>query len=159
MVQVIYPGTFDPVTNGHVNIVERAAALFDQVVIAVARNEKKMPLFNLDERIALLEQSLRHLTHIKVVGLQMLLTHFMRENGIYTVLRGLRVVSDFEYEFQLSNMNKAIEPKMETIFLPTDEKHGYISSSLVKEIASLQGDTHTFVPPAVSRALRAKYPA
>jgi pantetheine-phosphate adenylyltransferase len=154
---VIYPGTFDPITIGHVDLVERAARLFQKVVVAIAFNEKKTPLFSLDERVALCSASLAPLPNIEVVGFSNLLTEFVRSQGARCVLRGLRAVADFEYEFQLANMNRALYPEFEGIFLTPSEQLSYISSSLVREIASLHGDVTPFVPPPVASALAARF--
>ena len=157
MKTVIYPGTFDPITNGHIDLVERAARLFDQVVLAIAYSEKKSPLFSLEERIELCEQSLTHLENIEVCGFSNLLTDFAQSKGARCVLRGLRAVADFEYEFQLANMNRAMYPEFESVFLTPSEHLSYISSSLVREIASLQGDITPFVPALVAAALQGKF--
>jgi len=154
---VIYPGTFDPITNGHVDLVERAARLFHKVVVAIAFNERKTPLFSLDQRVALCSASLQHLPNIEVVGFSNLLTEFARSQGSRCVLRGLRAVADFEYEFQLANMNRALYPEFESIFLTPSEQLSYISSSLVREIASLNGDVTPFVPAAVATALQERF--
>jgi len=154
---VIYPGTFDPITNGHVDLTERAARLFDRVVVAIAHSEKKTPLFTLDERVALCEQALAHLDNVEVVGFSNLLTDFARSQGARCVLRGLRAVADFEYEFQLANMNRAIYPEFESIFLTPSEHLSYISSSLVKEIAALDGEIRPFVPSHVAAALKKRF--
>jgi len=154
---VIYPGTFDPITNGHIDLVERAARLFDEVVLAIAHSEEKSPLFTLEERIALCEQSLAHLENIEVCGFSNLLTDFARSKGARCVLRGLRAVADFEYEFQLANMNRAMYPEFESVFLTPAEHLSYISSTLVREIASLRGDISPFVPAPVCEALRKKF--
>ena len=157
MKTVVYPGTFDPITNGHVDLVERAAQLFEQVVVAIAHSEKKTPLFTLAERIDLCETSLAHLDNIEVCGFSNLLTDFAKSKNARCVLRGLRAVSDFEYEFQLANMNRAMYPEFESVFLTPGEHLSYISSSLVREIASLDGDVSGFVPPPVCAALSAKF--
>lgn len=154
---VIYPGTFDPVTNGHVNLTERAARLFDKVVVAIAHSEKKTPLFTLEERVALCESSLAHLDNVEVTGFSNLLTEFAQSQGASCVLRGLRAVADFEYEFQLANMNRAMWPEFESIFLTPSEHLSYISSSLVREIAALDGDITPFVPPQVAEALKERF--
>ncbi|MEM6580714.1 MAG: pantetheine-phosphate adenylyltransferase [Pseudomonadota bacterium] len=154
---VIYPGTFDPITNGHVDLTERAASLFDKVVVAIAFSEKKTPLFSLEQRIALCEQSLKHLDNIEVKGFDNLLTDFAKSEGSSCVLRGLRAVADFEYEFQLANMNRAMYPEFESVFLTPAEHLSYISSSLVREIASLGGDISPFVPEPVSKALYERF--
>jgi pantetheine-phosphate adenylyltransferase len=154
---VIYPGTFDPITNGHVDLTERAARLFDRIVVAIAYSAKKTPLFSLDERVALCRESLAHLDNVEVVGFSNLLTEFAKSQGSSCVLRGLRAVADFEYEFQLANMNRAIFPEFESIFLTPSEHLSYISSSLVREIASLQGDIRPFVPAPVALALQERF--
>ena len=152
--RVVYPGTFDPITNGHKDLVERAAAMFDEVIVAVARSEKKGPLFDIDQRVALAEECLAHLPNVRVVGFSKLLAFFCQEQQANILLRGLRAVSDFEYEFQLANMNRKLAPDLETVFLTPAEHLSFISSSLVREIALLGGDVDQFVPPAVARALR-----
>ena len=154
---VIYPGTFDPITNGHVDLTERAARLFDRVVVAIAHSQKKTPLFSLEERVALCEVALGHLDNVEVVGFSNLLTDFARSQNARCVLRGLRAVADFEYEFQLANMNRAIYPEFESIFLTPSEHLSYISSSLVKEIAALNGDISPFVPAQVAAALKSRF--
>ena len=154
---VIYPGTFDPITNGHVDLTERAARLFDRVVVAIAHSEKKTPLFNLEERVALCQQTLSHVDNVEVVGFSNLLTDFARSQGANCVLRGLRAVADFEYEFQLANMNRAMWPEFESIFLTPSEHLSYISSSLVREIAALNGDITPFVPEQVAAALKQRF--
>ncbi len=150
---VIYPGTFDPITNGHVDLVERAASLFDRVIVAIAYSERKTPLFSLEQRIALCEASLNHLDNIEVKGFSNLTTQFARAEGARCVLRGLRAVADFEYEFQLANMNRAMFPEFESIFLTPSEHLSFISSTLVREIASMGGDITPFVPAPVAQAL------
>ena len=156
---VVYPGTFDHITNGHIDLVERAARLFDQVVVAIAESQKKQPLFDLEERVALSQQSLQHLDNVKVAGFSGLLTDFVSEQGSNCVLRGLREVADFEYEFLLANMNRAIKPDFESVFLTPAEDLAYISSSLVREIASMGGNISPFVAEPVAMALQRKFPA
>ncbi|MCK9564114.1 MAG: pantetheine-phosphate adenylyltransferase [Bacteroidales bacterium] len=158
MKTVVYPGTFDPITNGHIDLVERACNLFDHVIVSIAKSEKKKPLFSLEERIELAQAALSHISNVEVVGFDYLLVNFARDRGVTAILRGLRAVSDFEYEFQLANMNRALYEEAETIFLTPAEKHSYISSSLVREIAGLGGDISPFVHPAVADALRSKFP-
>lgn len=154
---VVYPGTFDPVTNGHIDLVERAAKLFERVVVAVATSEKKAPLFSLEERVSLLQESLRQVPAAEVVPFQGLLIDFVTAQQSHCVLRGLRAVADFEYEFQLANMNRAMNPEFESVFLTPSAELSYISSSLVREIASLGGDVRGFVTPNVAQALKQKF--
>mgnify|MGYP001813260848 CR=1 FL=1 len=154
---VIYPGTFDPITNGHVDLTERAARLFDRVVVAIAHSEKKTPLFNLQQRVELCQSSLAHLDNVEVMGFSNLLTDFAQSQGARCVLRGLRAVADFEYEFQLANMNRAMYPEFESIFLTPAEHLSYISSSLFRDIASLGCVISPFVPDSVGAALMNRF--
>ncbi|QEW08182.1 pantetheine-phosphate adenylyltransferase [Nitrincola iocasae] len=149
----VYPGTFDPITNGHTDLVERASKLFDLVVVAVAESPKKSPLLPLDLRVSLAKTSLSHLSNIRVVGFNCLLAELIQREGANIILRGLRAVSDFEYEFQLANMNRKLSPDVESLFLTPAEHLTYISSTLIREIASLGGDVSQFVHPKVSDAL------
>ncbi len=149
----VYPGTFDPMTNGHVDLVVRAAPLFERLIVGVAHNPVKGPSFGLDERIELARESLAGIPHVEVRGFNTLLAHFVREVGASVILRGLRAVSDFEYEFQLASMNRHLIPEAETMFLTPAEQFSFISSSLVREVARLGGDVSSFVPPAVLRRL------
>lgn len=157
MVTAVYPGTFDPITNGHTDLIERAARMFDRVVVAIASSEKKGPLFTIDERVDLAKQVLKHLPNVEVMGFSELLVNFVERVDGHLVIRGLRAVSDFEYEFQLANMNRAIMPKFETVFLTPAEHLSYISSSLVKEIGSLGGNVGKFVDPVIHAAMMKKY--
>jgi pantetheine-phosphate adenylyltransferase len=157
MRKVVYPGTFDPITNGHIDLVERACRLFDRVVVAVAASNRKNPLFTLEERVALACETLAHLPNVEVVGFDILLVEFVRQQNAQAVLRGLRAVSDFEYEFQLANMNRALAPDMESLFLTPAEHLSYISSSIVREIAVLGGDIGKFVAAPVEAALKEKF--
>ncbi|EAQ97663.1 pantetheine-phosphate adenylyltransferase [Congregibacter litoralis] len=154
---IIYPGTFDPITIGHVDLVERASKLFDRVVVAIAFSEKKTPLFSLEERVALCSEALAGIDGVEVKGFSNLLTDFVISENARCVLRGLRAVADFEYEFQLANMNRALYPEFESIFLTPSEHLSYISSSLVREIAALNGNITPFVPENVSKALEEKF--
>lgn len=151
---VIYPGTFDPVTNGHIDLVQRAASLFDHVIVAIAANTNKSPFFALDERIKLASDALSDIENVEVCGFDTLLVNFAHSRNANVILRGLRAVSDFEYEFQLANMNRKLAPEIETIFLTPAEQFSYISSSLVREIAALGGDVSAFVPENVGAALQ-----
>ncbi|MEK9988723.1 MAG: pantetheine-phosphate adenylyltransferase [Luminiphilus sp.] len=154
---VVYPGTFDPVTNGHIDLIERAAKLFEKVVVAVATSEKKAPLFDLEKRVALAQECLGHVPAAEVVPFHGLLIDFVASQGSHCVLRGLRAVADFEYEFQLANMNRAMQPEFESVFLTPSAELSYISSSLVREIAGLGGDVSGFVPPPVVAALSERF--
>lgn len=153
-VSAMYPGTFDPITLGHEDLVRRAARLYDKVVVAVAANTgSKAPMFTLDERVELAEGTLGDLDNIEVSGYEGLTVDFARANGLAVIVRGLRAVSDFEYEFQLANMNRHLTNEVETVFLTPTDKYSFISSTLVREVASLGGDVAQFVSPAVKRAL------
>lgn len=150
----IYPGTFDPITNGHTDLVERAAKLFDRVIVAIAASTQKGPMLDLELRISLASQVLAHLDNVEVTGFDCLLTRFAEKSGANIIVRGLRAVSDFEYEFQLANMNRALNPAIESVFLTPAEQYSFVSSSLVREIAALQGDVSKFVHPIVDNALK-----
>ncbi|MCF6281294.1 MAG: pantetheine-phosphate adenylyltransferase [Candidatus Polarisedimenticolaceae bacterium] len=152
----IYPGTFDPITSGHSDLVHRASTLFDQVIVAIAANPKKSPLFSLDERVDMAQQVLSTNTNITIQPFDSLLVDFAHKQGANIILRGLRAVSDFEYEFQLAGMNRRLAPDIETLFLTPGEKFTYISSGLVREIASLGGNVTEFVDPLVETALKRK---
>lgn len=157
MKTIVYPGTFDPITNGHIDLIERACKLFDRVVIGIAISEKKQPLFSLEERAALVQAAVGHLPNIEIRGFSNLLVNFVKDCGSTAVLRGLRAVSDFEYEFQMANMNRALSPEIESVFLTPSEQHSYISSSLVREIAVLKGNITPFVHTSVATALVEKF--
>jgi pantetheine-phosphate adenylyltransferase len=154
---VVYPGTFDPITNGHVDLIHRAARLFDRVVVAVAADTGKMPLFSTEERVELVRGSVADHPNVEILPFEGLLVNFARNLGVSVIMRGLRAVSDFEYEFQLAGMNRRMAPDIETLFLTPAEQYAYISSSLVREIARLRGDVSTFVTPTVQAALRARF--
>ncbi|MBV2134132.1 pantetheine-phosphate adenylyltransferase [Pseudomonas sp. MAP12] len=158
MNRALYPGTFDPITKGHGDLIERAARLFDEVIIAVAASPKKNPLFSLEQRVAMAEAVTAHLPNVRVIGFSNLLAQFAQQQQANVLLRGLRAVSDFEYEFQLANMNRQLAPQVESLFLTPSEQYSYISSSLVREIAALGGDIDKFVHPAIARALHERYP-
>lgn len=157
MKTVIFPGTFDPITKGHVDLVERASKLFDQVVLAIASSEKKQPLFSLEERIALCDETFSHLDNIEACGFKGLLVKFAASKNSQTVLRGVRTIADFEYEAQLANMNRAMSAEFETVFLNASPSLSHISSSLVREIASMGGDVEDFVPAPVFTALKGRF--
>ncbi len=153
----VYPGTFDPITNGHVDLVSRAAPLFDHLVVAIADSQTKGPSFSLDERIDMARSALDGIANVEVRGFSTLLANFVNEIGAGVILRGLRAVSDFEYEFQLASMNRHLIPDAETLFLTPAEQYSFISSSLVREIARLGGDVSGFVHPVVQQALRRRW--
>lgn len=153
-VAAMYPGTFDPITLGHEDLVKRAAQLFDRVVVAIADNPgSKAPMFSTDERVAMAASALADLDNVEVCGYAGLTVDFAAENGLRVIIRGLRAVSDFEYEFQLANMNRHLTDEVETLFLTPTEKYNFISSSLVKEVSGLGGDISEFVSPRVNQAL------
>ncbi len=152
-VKAIYPGTFDPVTNGHADLIERASRLFTHVIIGVAASPSKKPLFDLSHRVQLIEQVTQHLANVSVVGFSGLLVDFAKEHQANVLIRGLRAVSDFEYEFQLANMNRRLSPNLESVFLTPAEENSFISSTLVKEVALHHGDVSQFVHPVVQAAL------
>lgn len=154
--KAIYPGTFDPVTLGHLDIVTRAAQMFDQVILAVAASPSKKPMFSLDERVALAGKVLAHLPNVEVVGFSDLMANFARDQQANVLVRGLRAVSDFEYEMQLAQMNRHLLPTLESVFLMPSEGFSFISSSLVKEVARHSGDVSAFLPAPVHQALLAK---
>ncbi len=153
----VYPGTFDPITNGHVDLVDRAAPLFEKLVVGVAESPAKGPALALDLRVDLARKALAHHPNVEVRGFNCLLAHFVTEIGGGVLLRGLRAVSDFEYEFQLASMNRHLIPGVETLFMTPAEQYGFISSSLVREISRLGGDVSAFVPEAVDNALQAEW--
>jgi len=152
----MYPGTFDPITRGHEDLIRRCVRLFDQVVVAIASNPKKAPLFTLDERVALAKEALVDLPEVSVTGYTGLTVEFARANGFKAIIRGLRAISDFEYEFQLAMMNRHLIDGVETVFLTPSEHHTFISSSLVREIAEFNGDVSAFVHPVVAERLKQK---
>lgn len=152
----LYPGTFDPVTLGHVDLVERGRRLFDRIVVAVADSRSKGPMFDVDARVKLFRDATRHIDAVSVVPFESLTVQFAREQDACAIIRGLRAVSDFDYEFQLAWMNRKLDPEIETVFLCPNEHYSYVNSTLVKEISRLGGDVAEFVPAAVHAALRAK---
>ncbi|EMH4164869.1 pantetheine-phosphate adenylyltransferase [Pluralibacter gergoviae] len=154
--RAIYPGTFDPMTNGHLDIVTRAGCMFDEVLLAIAASPGKKPMFSLDERVALAQQATAHLDNVKVVGFSDLMANFAREQQANILIRGLRAVADFEYEMQLAQMNRHLLPELESVFLMPSKEWSFISSSLVKEVARHGGDVTHFLPPAIHQALLQK---
>ena len=154
--RAIYPGSFDPVTNGHLDVIDRARKLFDEVIVAVAYNDQKNPLFSLEERLDLLRTTIGDSKNVEVAPLDGLLVNFAIARQATAVIRGLRAISDFEFEFQMALMNRKLEATVETIFLMPKEEYTYLSSRIVKEIARLGGDVRDFVPPPVAKALGAK---
>jgi pantetheine-phosphate adenylyltransferase len=155
-VKAIYPGTFDPITNGHTDLVERAAKLFDHVILAIAHNPNKKPFFELEQRVEIAKSILSHLDNVTVIGFSGLLADLAREQQANVLVRGLRAVSDFEFEFQLANMNRRLNKELESVFLTPAEQNSFISSSLVKEVAIHGGDVSQFVHPVVEKALKEK---
>jgi pantetheine-phosphate adenylyltransferase len=153
----VYPGSFDPITNGHLDIIYRAAQLFDRVIVAVARNAEKPPLFDVQQRVALARQAVQKLQNVAVDEFEGLLVTYARKKRAAVIVRGLRAVSDFEFEFQLSLMNRKLDAGIETIFLMTKDEYTFISSRLVKEICQLGGDVSDFVPRGVERAMKRKF--
>lgn len=156
MRRAIYPGSFDPVTNGHLDVIERARKLFDEVIVAVAHNDEKRPLFSLEERLEFLRETAGRIDHVRVASFEGLLVEFAMREKARAVIRGLRAISDFEFEFQMALMNRKLEGQVETIFLMPKEDYTYLSSRIVKEIARLGGDVSAFVPTAVAKALKAR---
>jgi len=157
MRRAIYPGSFDPITAGHLDVIHRAAKLFDELVVAVAFNDQKQSMFTAEERMALIRESTAGAGNIRVACFDGLLVEFAKRENAASVVRGLRAISDFEFEFQMALMNRKLDPTIETIFLTPREEYTYLSSRIVKEIARLGGNVEAFVPPAVARALRGKF--
>ena len=153
----LYPGTFDPITHGHTDLVSRAALVFDEVIVAIAESPHKTPFFSLEKRIELAESQLGHLDNIEIVGFSNQLVDFVQEKGAKVIVRGLRAVSDFEYEFQLASMNRNLCEDIETMFLTPDERYGFISSTLVREVARLGGDISQFVGAEIALALKERF--
>jgi pantetheine-phosphate adenylyltransferase len=153
----LYPGSFDPLTNGHLSLVQRGLTMFDKVIVAIATNPNKKPLFSVEERRSLIQEAVPD-PRVEVADFQGLLVDYAKARGVNVILRGLRAVSDFEFEFQLANMNRKLDPKIETIFMMTSENYFYISSQLVREVASFHGDVSGLVPDNVLRSLQVKFP-
>lgn len=158
MIRAVYPGSFDPCTNGHLYITERSAALFDEVVFAILHNPQKVPTFTIQEREAMAREALSHLPNVKICSFEGLLVDFMRKQRSRIILRGLRALSDFEYEFQLAQMNRQLASEIETLFIATDARYSYLSSRSIKEVFRFGGSVQKLVPPGVYRRLREKFP-
>jgi pantetheine-phosphate adenylyltransferase len=156
MAAAIYPGSFDPFTNGHLSLIQRGLQMFDRLIVALLVNPKKTPLFTIEERRQMIQEAVKD-PRIEIDSFQGLLVEYAQKKGVNVVLRGLRAVSDFEYEFQLANMNRKLRPEIETVFMMTGEDYFYVSSNLVREVASLGGDVQGLVPPNVLQKLKAKY--
>ena len=155
-IRAVYPGTFDPITNGHEDLIQRASRLFDQVVVGVAHSQAKRPFFSLDERLGIAHEVLKPYKNVSVRGFSGLLSEFLREQNATVILRGLRAVSDFEYEFQLAGMNRRLAPGVETLFLTPSDKYLFLSATIVREIAVLGGDIAAFVHPITAERMKAK---
>jgi pantetheine-phosphate adenylyltransferase len=159
-VVAVYPGTFDPITHGHLDILERALAIVDRVILTIAENPRKQPLFTVEERVGFIRDAMAergHTDRLEFASFQGLLVDFCRARGATVIVRGLRAMADFDYEFQFAHMNRRLAPGIDSVFFMTDERNHYVSSSLVKEVASLGGDITGLVPPQVQRALAARY--
>lgn len=157
MTIAVCPGSFDPVTNGHLDIIERGSKIFEKVIVSVLVNDSKRPLFTIDERVALLKEVTKDLPNVEVESFQGLLIDYMRSKNAKVIVKGLRAVSDFEYELQMASINRLMEEEIETFFMMTNTKYSYLSSSIVKEIAKYKADVSAIVPPAVERALEKKF--
>jgi pantetheine-phosphate adenylyltransferase len=155
-IRAVYPGTFDPITNGHEDLIQRASRLFDEVVVGVAHSQAKRPFFSLDERVTIAREVLQPYKNVTVSGFAGLLSEFLHEQGARVIVRGLRAVSDFEYEFQLAGMNRRLAPGVETLFLTPSDKYLFLSATIVREIAVLGGDISAFVHPITAERMRAK---
>ena len=153
-IRAMYPGTFDPITNGHIDLVRRAASMFDEVVIAVADNPKKKPLFTQEERVSMAQNILSDEKNVKVVGYNNLTIHFAKEQNLNVIIRGIRAVSDYEFEFQLASMNRQLDENVETLFMTPADEYSYLSSSMVREIAAYGGDVSQFIHPSVNQAIK-----
>jgi pantetheine-phosphate adenylyltransferase len=155
--RAVYPGSFDPVTNGHIDLIQRSATLFDKVVVAILKNAEKAPLFTVEERAEMLEEAIQDLKNVSVTSFAGLLVDFIEQIGASVIVRGIRAVSDYEYELQMALMNRRLSNKVETVFMLPAESYSFLSSKLVKEIAQLGGSIHGLVPPEVEKRLRGKF--
>ncbi|MCR5345674.1 MAG: pantetheine-phosphate adenylyltransferase [Lachnospiraceae bacterium] len=157
MVKAIYPGSFDPITNGHIDIIKRASGLFDKLYVGVLSNSSKNPLFSIDNRVTMIKEAVGDIANVEVVSYDGLLVDYCKKNGITAIVRGLRAITDFDYELQIAQTNKVMEPEVDTVFLTTSLEYAYLSSSIVKEIASYHGNIDKLVPSNVKCELEAKY--
>lgn len=157
MTKAIYPGSFDPVTYGHLDVIKRAANMFDELYVGVLINQAKNPLFSIDERVSMLTEVLKDYNNIKIVSFEGLLVDYCKKNGISTIVRGLRAVTDFEYELQIAQTNRVMSPDVDTVFMVTSLQYAYLSSTIVKEIASYKGDISQTVPPEIAKRIEGKY--
>lgn len=157
MKRAVYPGTFDPITNGHLDLIQRGLRIFDEIIIAVAPNPKKKPLFDLKERLALIEEAIKDYKNVKVEAFDCLLVDYVKQKGAIAIIRGLRAVSDFEYELQMALMNRRLSDGVETVFMMPSEEYSFLSSTIVKEVASLCGPVKGLVPEHVEKALKKKF--
>ena len=158
MIKAIYPGTFDPITNGHVDLVERSATMLGEVIVAIATSSRKQPLFDLAQRVALAEQALSHVPNVRVEGFTGLLADYAKSHNAKVLVRGIRAVADFEYEYQLASVNRKLNPELESVLLTPNAEHAHISSSIVRDVAAHYGDVSHFVPDHVEQALEQKFP-
>lgn len=157
MITAIYPGTFDPITNGHIDLVRRAAKLFDKVVISIAMSARKQPLFTLEERVSLAQQALRDVPNVEVEGFEGLLADYAKQRGATVLIRGVRAVADFEYEYQLASVNRTLNPELESVLLTPSAETSHISSTIVRDVAAHDGDVSAFVPDIIKQALDEKF--
>ena len=156
-IRAMYPGTFDPITNGHIDLIRRASGMFDEVVVAIADNPKKKPLFNLDERVSMAQDILKDLKNVRIVGYSNLTIHFAKKENLNVIIRGIRAVSDYEFEFQLASMNRQLDENVETLFMTPAYEYSYLSSSMVREIAAYDGDVSQFVHASVNAAIKKRF--
>jgi len=156
-IRAMYPGTFDPITNGHIDLIRRASGMFDEVVVAVADNPKKKPLFSLDERVSMSKEILKDLNNVRIVGYSNLTIHFAKEQNLNVIIRGIRAVSDYEFEFQLASMNRQLDENVETLFMTPADEYSYLSSSMVREIAAYGGNVSQFVHATINTAIKQRF--
>ena len=159
MKRAVYTGSFDPVTNGHMDIIRRAAEIFDVLIVSVLNNKEKTPLFSVEERVKILKEATKDLPNVQIDSFSGLLVDYAREKDLHVIVRGLRAITDFEYELQMAQTNRVLEPEVDTTFLITSLEYAYLSSTVVKEVAAFGGDIHKFVPDFVEKEIRAKYAA